>query len=405
MDAVGVVAEYNPFHLGHEYHLKQVRNRTGEGTVIVCVLSGDFVQRGEPAAFYRLARAEMALDSGADLVVELPAMWSLRSAEGYAEAAVSILRDLKVEALSCGVETADESALREVPELLLSAAFEKAFQQNLKLRPGESYASVRQQVLRDLAGTKADLLSTPNNILAVEYRKAILKSGYEMAFFPVERTGVQHDGHSEGQVRSASQLRQMLAAGQDICPHLPEETGKIILREIRAGNGPVLLQDLEQGLLARLRERGPEDLTAAGDCDADLAERIHRAVAEKGSFEEVLSAAKTKKYALSRVRRVCMLSALGVRREDIPDRPPYIRLLAANGRGRLFLKERRKAFPELPLLAKPADAPALGETSGRMMELSSRIHDFYVLANADPRKRRCGMDYRESPLFRDPAGE
>ena len=395
MKAVGIVSEYNPFHLGHLRHLQMVREHFGEETVIVCALSGDFVQRGEPAVFSKAARAEMAVCCGADLVAELPAVWSLQSAEGFSDAALSILCKLGVSALSCGAE--DPEDILPVAEALLSKGFEQRLRLHLCENPGESYAAEREAVLRELIGDQAAILRRPNDILAVEYARTIRRKGYAMDFLPVQRTGAGHDASSEGTVRSALDLRGRLENGEDIAPFIPEPAAAVIRRETEAGRGPVLPKNLEQAFLALLRAKNEKDFLTVSDCDAALAARITGALRRSAFLDEVYTAAATKRYTLARVRRVCTCAAMGIPQELQREEPPYLRVLAANERGRRWLKELGKAEPELPLLTKPADAPTLGEKPAEAMALSSRIHDLVALAYRDGADRVCGMDYRISP--------
>ena len=397
MNAVGIVSEYNPFHLGHLFHVEKIRESEGENTVILCALSGDFVQRGEPAMFSKYARAEMAVRCGADLVAELPAVWSLRSAEGFAEAGVNILHRLGASALSCGTETAQTGEAEELAALLLSEEFEQSLCEQILARPGEAYASVREECVRSILGEKAEILRSPNDILAVEYLKSIRRHGYAMRFLPVKRTGSAHDALSAGPVRSAMEIRGLLAEGEDVSAFVPEEVFHIIRKESKAGRGPVSAKNLEQALLARLRGLNAEDFLRCEDCDGELAGRILQAVRTKPSAEVLFLAAKSRKYTLARVRRVCFCAALGIEAGMQKQEPPFIRILAASERGCQWLKERRKTAPEVPVLMKTADARQFGEESRVVMEILSAVHDFYALAYESPEDRVCGMDYRESP--------
>ena len=397
MNAVGIVSEYNPFHFGHLFHLEKIRKIEGEDTLILCALSGDFVQRGEPAVFSKYARAEMAVRCGADLVAELPAIWSLQSAEGFSEAAVSILYRMGATALSCGVESVEEQEAEAIASLLLSSEFERKMKERILAAPEEAYAFVREETLRSYIGERTDILRNPNDILALEYRKSILKHSYPMRFLPVKRTGSAHDSISEGTVRSAFDIRNMLSGGKDISRFLPEESCRIMKRETEALRGPVFLNNLEQALLARLRSMTAEDVLQCGDCSRELSERIIAAVHAQPYPEEVFLAAKNRKYSLSRVRRVCFCAALGIKSQMQKTQPPYIRILAANEKGCQWLKERKKTAPGLPFLMKPADVRLIGRECKCAMELSSKIHDFYALSYRSREDRVCGMDYRESP--------
>ncbi len=397
MNAVGIVSEYNPFHLGHLFHVEKIRESEGENTVILSALSGDFIQRGEPAVFSKYARAEMAVRCGVDLVAELPAVYSLRSAEGFAEAGVSILHRLGAGVLSCGTEMAEKGEAEEIAALLLSEDFEQTLRKRIRTSPGESYASMREKCVRSLIGEKAEILRNPNDILAVEYLKSIRKNGYAMRFLPVKRIGPAHDTLSSGPVRSAREIRGLLAEGKDISSFLPEKVFNILRREIEAGRGPVAIESLEQALLSRLRILTAEDFVCTEDCDEELAERILGAVLTRPGAETIFLAAKSRKYTLARVRRVCFCAALGITERMQKQEAPFIRVLAASERGCQWLKELKNASPDVPVLLKPADARRIGEKSGEFMKFLSMVHDFYALAYENREDRLCGMDYRESP--------
>lgn len=219
MVIAGIVAEYNPFHNGHELHIAATREKLGEDTGIVCCMSGDFVQRGEPAQWSKFARAEAAVRCGVDLVFELPVQWALSSAEGFARGSVGLLDSLGVvDYLSFGSECGSVEPLEHIAEALLDPVV------NAEIRAGcgtgESYAVVRQRVLEGRLGQEGALVALPNNILAVEYIKAIYDLGSRIKPLTVLRTGAQHDRTSEGNIRSASEIRTMTSVGKNVSAYM-----------------------------------------------------------------------------------------------------------------------------------------------------------------------------------------
>ncbi len=399
MKAVGIVSEYNPFHLGHLYHLDKTRELSDGEEVLICALSGDFVQRGEPAVISKFARAETAVRCGADLVVELPSVWSMQSAEGYAEAAVYILSELGVTGLGFGCETDDFKALEEIASIFAEDRFEESLKAAIKERNSLSYPAVREQILRRYAGDKAELLKSPNNILAVEYMKAVQKNSYDICFSAVQRKGAGHDGVSEGLVRSASEIRDMLLRGEDVSAFVPEESNRVIHREIETGRGPVSIGAMEQAIVSRLRTLKPDELVKVKDCDEELASRINDAIYANYSLADIYAAAKTKKYALSRIRRACICAALGITEDMQKKRPPYLRILAAGPKGRAYIRELKKTCPEIPLATKAADILRMGDACRDAVMKDSAIHDLYVLGYSNPAEMVCGMDFRRSPIM------
>ncbi len=399
MKAVGIVSEYNPFHLGHMYHLNKIREKCSDDVVLICALSGDFVQRGEPAVMSKFARAEAAVRCGADVVVELPTVWSMQSAEAYAGAAVGILASMGVSSLSFGTETDDYDALEELAAILADDRFEAELSAAVREKNSLSYAASREEVLRRFAGDKAGIIRTPNNILAVEYMKAVIRNSFDIRFMPIQRTGAEHDMFSSGPLRSASELRGMLLEGADISGFVPEESYSVICEEMRKGRAPVTAGSIEQALVSKLRGLSADDLAEIRDCDAELASRITEAVYDNYALKDIYSAAKTKKYTLSRIRRVCMCAALGIREGEQCPQPPYIRILAAGPRGQACLREIRKARPDLPLATKAADIPKMGDKCREAIFKDSSIHDIYVLGYSEPDEKVCGEDFRRSPFI------
>ena len=249
-NVIGIVAEYNPFHNGHARLIEQTRAQLGAVCPVVCVMSGDFVQRGSPAVYSKFARAEAAVRCGADLVLELPLPWSLSSAEGFARGAVGLLGSLGVVThLSFGSECGELDPLQRVAEALLDPLLGEDLR--AELRSGIPFAAARQQAVARRVGALAELLQAPNNILAVEYLKAIYDQRLELHPLTVLRTGAQHDRFAEGNIRSASELRMRSGAGEDVSAFLPRAAAEIFAREKTRGRGPVLRQ---QPIISGLEE-------------------------------------------------------------------------------------------------------------------------------------------------------
>lgn len=391
METVGIVAEYNPFHAGHAYHIRQSRARTGAENV-VCVLSGDFVQRGEAAAFSKFARAEAAVRGGADLVIELPLPWCLASAEGYARGAAGLLCALGVvDALSFGSECGDAAALSEIAAALTLPETEERLREELKA--GVSFAAAREKAVAALlGGEKAALMAKPNNILGIEYAKTLSLLRSPMTLLTVPRQGSEHDG-----LGSASELRQRLFRGENVLPQLPESCRAVFAREIGEGRA-VSMAALEEALLSRLRMLNKESFARLPDASEGLENLLYAAAREEGSVEAILARCKSRRYALSRLRRMLLCAALGVEKGMTDGLPPYIRPLCANERGKALLHEIKRKSP-LPILSRGGAVRELDEKSRAIFELGSRAHDFYVLGCSGTKNRRSDEDYRNTTLF------
>lgn len=399
MAVIGVVCEYNPFHRGHGLMLEACRAAAGEESRVICVMSGDFVQRGEAALYHKFARAEAACRCGADLVVELPLPWAISSAEGFARGAVSLLGALGASHLGFGSESGRAEELEELARTLRDPALQGEIRSLQERDPSLSYAAAREAAAAGRLGEKAALLRNPNDILAVEYRKAALELGLELRAVPVLRVGAPHDGESPGTGPcSASRLRERIRAGESTRGEIPEGAELVYRREREAGRELRDPAALEIALLSRLRMLTKEDFEALPDGGEGLGARLYRAVQEETDTEAILAAAKSKRYALSRLRRMLLCAALGVPAGENRRLPPYARVLAANARGRELLRGLDGNCP-LPLLIKPAQARKLPEDCLRSFELGARAHDLYVLGLPAPEARRPGADWRTGPTI------
>lgn len=395
MNIVGITAEYNPFHRGHEYMLCQLRRALGEDTAFVCAMSGNFVQRGDLALFRARARAEAAVRCGADLVLELPLPWAIASAEGFARGAVELLEKTGVVThLAFGSECGDVEELRALARALDGPETDALIRRYLT--DGISYASARQRALEATAGEAAQIIAGPNNILAVEYLRALNAGNRAMEPVTVLRRGARHDGAGDGVFFSASELRARCAVGEDISPLLPDEAAEVFHAELAAGRGPVTLDRLDTALLSRLRMLSPEDFDALPDAGEGLGARLCAACGEP-DLPSVLAAAKTKRYAMSRLRRMLLCACLGVRDGDRDGGIPYIRVLALSGRGRGLLRAMRERAA-LPVVTKPAQIRALDARARHVFALESAAADLYCLAFAAPEDRRGGALWRVSPF-------
>ncbi|MDR3310900.1 MAG: nucleotidyltransferase family protein [Oscillospiraceae bacterium] len=372
--AAGVICELNPPHAGHSALFRRIR--AASDAPVVCVMSGNFVQRGEPAVFPKLPRAECAVLLGADLVIELPVSASLSSAEGFAEAGAALLASLGVNRIAFGCESGELPPLTLAAEALNSEAAETATRRALAY--GKSYAAARGYALREVLGGAADVLREPNNTLAVEYIRAVGRLGADIAplAFPRE------PGYSSERVRSL-----LLAGDRGAWDVVPPDCAEL-LRPVP----PVFPGDLETALLSRLRALSPDGFSEISGGSDGLAERAAKAVSSAATLGELLALTKTRRHAMSRVKRYMLAAALGLRAETLP--PQYIRPLALSERGGALLKRAR-----LPVISRTADVRSLPEDARRAFALEAAATDFYTLGYAAPELRRAGSELRLSPKF------
>lgn len=381
-----VICELNPLHSGHKALFTHAKQHF-DG--LVCLLSGNYVQRGEPAILDKWARTKLALLAGADLVIELPLPWALSGAERFAAGGVALARALGcVDTLLFGGETADIAPLWELAKALTSPDFSALLRQE---DDGSSFALRRQRAVARLVGeSTAALLERPNCILGVEYLKAILAQGGGLSAEVFPRLGAGHDiPEPNGPLLSASHARQLLGSGEFPQGRLPEET-LLLWKELSAkGQCPASLGRLETAVLCRLRSMTVEDFAALPDISEGLEYRLHKAARQATRLEEFYELVKSKRYSHARVRRLAMAAFLGLT-AGVPTLPPYLRVLGMTSTGGAILKQ---ASPTLPLALRPADFQRLGGDALDLFEQEARADDLYALAL--PKPQACGRDYTE----------
>lgn len=374
----GIVAEFNPFHNGHKYLIDTIKNN-GENTVTV-VMSESFVQRGECACISPYARTKMALRCGADLVLSLPVPYATASAERFAFGGLSVLGGLGcVDALAFGSECGNAELLKKCADVLvsdeLSATLEKY------LNDGLSFPVARQKAVEEISGNEiAEVLSTPNNILGVEYIKAINKLGLNMGVEPITRIGVEHDSKKvNNTVCSASALREMLDKKIDFEKFLPEDALNALTEEIDNGKAPANYNELEIAILYKLRSMTIEDFKDLPDVSEGLEYRLFDTIKTSSCLEEILEKVKTKRYTHSRIRRIIVCAFLGIKKADVLAPVPFIRVLGFNEKGAKILK-KAKETATLPIITKSSEINALGEDAKRAFELECFARDMLSLA-------------------------
>lgn len=362
---VGIICEYNPLHLGHQKQILAVRREFGPDCGIVCLMSGNYVQRGQPAILDKSVRAQAAVLSGADLVLELPLTVSLSSAEGFAAGGVKILSPI-CDALCFGAESGNKDSLTATAQALLSPRFSDFLREGLDR--GLSFPAARQQALENM-GLSDTLVSKPNDILGVEYCKAILSQGSSMKPFPIHRPGSYHDTQADPENPSATALRRRMLEGDTWLEYAPQEARMVLqnapLHTLKAG---------ERAVLSRLRTMTEEEFSLVPYGSEGLWRKFMHACREKATLEDILVAVKSKRYTRTRLDRMAMCAALGLSHQDMEEPPPYTRVLAFNHKGRSILKDAKGRAP----LVHAGVA-----VSHPFWELEQRAQDLYGLFRTD----------------------
>ena len=365
MKIIGIICEYNPLHLGHLKQIRRIKEEFGSDCAIVCAMSGNFVQRGAPAILDKSIRAEAAVRSGADLVLELPITTALSSAEGFAAGGVRILSQM-CDTLCFGTESGEKQALLSAAQALLQPQFPPLLRRFLD--QGCSFPAARQKALEEM-GSGAALLAQPNDILGVEYCKAILRQDSAMDIFPIHRGGSYHAEMAEVENPSATAVRKLMLIAHNWKSCVPPEVRPLFenapLHTIQAG---------ERAVLARLRTMTDAEFEALPYGSEGLWRKFMHASRREATLEDIAAATKSKRYTRTRIDRMMMCAFLGITREMLEAEVPYTRVLAFTDKGRLVLKDAK---------AKGTFLNA-GEAAGHpYWELEQRCGDLYGLFCTD----------------------
>ena len=374
MKITGIICEYNPLHAGHKKQLDHIRSIFPDGG-IVCLMSGNYVQRGQPAIIDKMHRAEAAVRCGGDLVLELPVTAALSSAEGFAARGVEILSGF-CHNLCFGAETADKEKLLTTANLLLSTEFSHHLHKELE--KGCSFPAARQAALENM-GVDGSILQTPNNILAVEYCKAILAQNSTMEVMPISRKGSYHDTTPDIADPSATAVRQLMNQSGDWSTYVPREAAAcfedMALHTLAAG---------EKAILGKLRTMTDQEFEALPYGSEGLWRKLMHAARKEATLEDIIAATKSKRYTRTRLDRMLLCAYLGITDKILSSPAPYVRVLAFNDRGRQILKNARQTG-DFRNIGEEIDHP--------YQQLENRCADLYGLFSATPESRK-EKDYR-----------
>ena len=384
MKIAGIIAEYNPFHNGHAYHIWETRRRTSCDYVVVC-MDGSYTQRGEAAGLDKWTRAKIALECGADAVFELPALWAIRTADVFARGGVAVLGGLGCDYLSFGSETDDMALLTTLAQLREDEpeALSRSIQQ--KLAQGKSHARARGEALAEYLQVDTGALNAPNMTLGVEYIRAIEALEIQMEPVPIPRIGGYHDD-ALGEFASASAIRSAVRDGklEQALPCVPESL-RPHLKQITAMHAP---DDL---LLHTLRRMTEAEIAALPDVAEGMEKRVARMVRDASGCEDLIEGLKCKRYTRARISRLCAHALLGLT-QALAERnplPEYARLIGMRSDVRPLLAEL-KARTQLLIVS---DATKLA--GSEVFALECRATDLRALQCDDPQERRAGREFTQ----------
>jgi len=394
MKTAAIICEYNPLHNGHVWHIERTREEFGCDAVI-CIISGHFVQRGEPAFIDKWSRANTAVQCGADLAIELPSPYALLSAEGFAQSGAYIADACGVvDVLSFGSESGDIDIIKSCAAALDDAGLAERIRAIMK--SGVSFAAARQSALAEKNPACASLLDSPNNILAVEYVRALNRLNSRIVPVTVKRTAVRHDSHtSAGGFASSSMIRRMLSDGRygEAASLMPRAACELCLDSLkRSAFNPMIFERIA---LNSLRAMDTSAQALPPDISEGIENRIIKNAAVSRSLAQFYELTRSRRYPLSRIRRIAMNTVLGYRASLTSAPPPYIRMLAMNGTGRLLMRQIKEKA-SLPVIVKPAHINKAGSRAIDVFRAENRASSLLSLCGDEA---GCGsLDYTTDPV-------
>lgn len=401
MKIAGIISEYNPFHNGHKFHIEETRRITGCDFVIA-VMSGNYVQRGEPAIIDKWSRTKMALLNGIDAVIEIPTIFSSSTAETFAHCAVKLLNDTNiVDYISFGSESGNIETLRKTALFLTeeSSSFKALIKKYLDL--GNSYPFARQKALEVITGTSQNIISSSNNILAAEYIKALSKLKSDIQIFTVERKGEEYTSLEINSFSSATGIRKAILEKNlcDIEKTMPKSSFEILYEGIKKGVSPIELNSFSQELNFLLRSKTPKELAEILDISEGLENRILNFVnGNHFKADEILSGIKTKRYTYTRLQRALLHILLDIKTKDMENiknsgYSPYIRVLG-------FRKDKQAVISlltqkaVLPVITNFKNSDNLVDLNCRtLLDMEKKFTNIYFLGCPEKTQRALNKEY------------
>lgn len=407
---LGIVAEYNPFHNGHFYHMQESKKIT-EADSCICVISGNFTQRGEPSIVNKWAKTYMALCCGADLVIELPTVYSISSAENFASGAIKIFDSLKIVTdISFGAECNDLATLNNIANVFYSEPANYKTILNHELKRGLSYPMARENaVLMYLNDIKryANVLSNSNNILAIEYLKALKQQKNMIQPNIVPRKNVYYnDQKIVDDFASATAIRKLMLNREyaEVRKVVPRSTYQIIGEEYKKNHIILGIKKYEKEIIYALRVMPIEEIQNLPDVNEGLEFAIKKAASETNDIEELIEKVKSKRYTQTRIQRILVYVLLGITKKDMEDSKkmvPYVRVLGFNSRGKILISEIMNQNPKLNMITSVGKyvnkKMPKNKQLTRMLDLDINATNIYTLGYGGESK--ANLDYTQNMII------
>jgi predicted nucleotidyltransferase len=425
MSTLGIIAEYNPFHNGHLYHLQKSKELSS-ADYSIAVMGGNFLQRGEPALWNKWTRTKMALLAGIDLVIELPFVFASQDSHGFAQAGIRLLDSLGVvDYIAFGCENEQIETFVNLAKLIRTEPpyFKKVIKEGVK--KGDSFPKIREKAItsfyqkyaKNLPNTSLDevreFLNKSNNILALEYIIALQDLKSSIKPIPIKRIGSRYlEDNLEGQYSSATAIRKIIAQSyysdinnanllERLKSTIPDSSYQIIREEFQNGFNPILLSCFEQSIFSKLRSMDIADIKKINGIQEGLENKLKKAAISTGSIEDLLIAVKSKRYTHTRIQRILIHSLIGLTKREVQKfnrcGPLYCRVLGMTKKGRLILK-KAKSNSKLPLVLKLSNfyqqhKKLENEVILKMLDYDILATNLYVLAYKSVIARAGGQDF------------
>lgn len=372
-----IICELNPFTFGHKY-LVETSHKYGI-THLVAIMSGNFLQRGEPSIISKQTRAEIALSCGFDLVIEIPSIWSMSTAEKYAYSGVFLANSLGcIDSLIFGSECGNIYELDKISDIVVSYLFRDAIK--IYLKKGHTFAKSREFSVKDILGENfSTLLKFPNNILAIEYLKALKLLNSNITPITVERIGAKHNSINQLEgLASSSYIRDCMVTNNNWDKYIPERCNNTIKDQINRSLAPVNMDYADRMILYKLLTMKKCKFACLPDISEGLENRIFKFIFSSYSFKDLVFKIKTKRYTESRIRRILMSAFLGINKNLQSLDIPYVHVLGANYKGIEILKVAQNTC-SIPIISRHADIPKLSEIGRTILEKEHNINNIYSL--------------------------
>lgn len=387
MKTVAIIAEYNPFHTGHEYQIKKIREEFGEDTRIIAIMSGNYVQRGDVAIMDKSKRAEAAVRCGVNLVLEIPFPYSSSSAEFFAKSGVTIVNGLGVvDYLSFGSECGNVDTLVSVASNMLKREYSDALADSSDIRE-LGYPEKCERIYREIFGSDIpDSFFAPNNTLALEYIKALLNTDSNVKPHTIKRNGASFSEESitDSEHQSATAIRNMFSADFDSAlKFIPKNAIEVMSEEYNKELFPTDYERLSSAIISHFRLNPPHDNTDVHDANGGLYNRLYSASLKANTISSLTLLAGTKKYTNARIRRAIWYSFFGVTSSIVKELPHYTQVLALDSIGKEILKEVKK-ISDFQILTKPSDSSKLSQKAKIEKELADKADSVFHLTKPTP---------------------